>query len=111
MDYTIEILAALANRNRLKIVGLLLEFNEICVCHFKDLLKISGASVSKHLAVLQKANILKSRRQGKWIYYSLAEDFKREKYLIGWLESKLSQTEEHKKDIDFVKKALTNNKC
>jgi ArsR family transcriptional regulator len=65
-----DILRALAHPVRLKIVDFLCK-GEKCVC---EIVKITGAErtgISKHLSILQKADILESRKEGLWIYYKL----------------------------------------
>jgi len=60
----------LGDGTRMKIVlGLL--GSEMCVCDISALLNMTKSAISHQLAVLKKANIVASRRDGKAIYYSL----------------------------------------
>ena len=62
---------AFSDRTRLRILHLLRQ-GELCVC---DLVQVIGApqpKVSRHLAYLRKAGLVESRKDGLWIYYSLA---------------------------------------
>jgi ArsR family transcriptional regulator len=61
---------ALSDPLRIKIIELL-EEKELCVCELCDRLQTSQPKLSFHLKTLREANLLKSRHQGKWIYYSL----------------------------------------
>ncbi len=88
MDSISNIFAALSNKNRLRIVAVLFYYNELCVCYLKDFLGVSGATVSRHLSILQHTKIISGRKQGKWIYYSLTENFKKEVELVTWLNEK-----------------------
>ena len=59
---------------RLRILFLLLKRGELCVCDLVDTLEISQSVVSRHLAYLRNNGILNSRRDGAWVYYTLAEN-------------------------------------
>lgn len=62
---------ALADRTRLRILGLLLT-GEVCVCDIYESLKIPQPKASRHLAYLKRAGLVETRRQGLWVYYRLA---------------------------------------
>jgi len=68
-----ELLTAIANESRLKILTLLLN-GELCVCKIYDALELSQSLVSHHLAVLREHNLVNDRRDGKWIYYSINKE-------------------------------------
>lgn len=63
---------AVADPNRARILKLL-EAGELCVCQITTVLDLAPATVSKHLATLKAAGLLLQRRDGKWVYYRLAE--------------------------------------
>ncbi|REJ77400.1 MAG: ArsR family transcriptional regulator [Acidobacteria bacterium] len=65
-----ELFTALADRTRLRILNLLRE-DEICVCFFSEALNESQPKISRHLAYLRKSGLVDSRRDGKWMHYSL----------------------------------------
>ena len=46
---------------------------EACVCHLEAMLKKRQAYISQHLMVLRDAGILKTRRDGKYIFYRIAD--------------------------------------
>src|SRR5688500_8268601 len=64
-------LKALADRTRLRILGLL-GHNEVCVCHLHDSLALPQPTVSRHLAYLRRAGLVAVRRDGVWMHYRLA---------------------------------------
>lgn len=66
----ILILKALSDSTRLKIVQFLLN-GEKCVCEIFPHVNRTQSTVSIQLNVLEKAGIIKSRREGKWVYYKL----------------------------------------
>jgi ArsR family transcriptional regulator, arsenate/arsenite/antimonite-responsive transcriptional repressor len=64
--------SALADATRLRILGLLAG-GEVCVCHIHDALRLPQPTVSRHLAYLRRAGLVKGRRDGLWVHYRLAE--------------------------------------
>jgi ArsR family transcriptional regulator len=65
-----KILKALSDPTRFKIVELLKQ-GEICACKFVPLTKKAQPTVSQHLKILENAGIVKSRKEGKMILYSV----------------------------------------
>lgn len=73
MIETFETVAkAVADPSRVRILKLL-EGGELCVCQITTVLGLATATISKHLAALKVAGLLQQRRDGKWVYYRLAE--------------------------------------
>ncbi len=68
----IELFKALSDETRLKLTVLLYR-REFCVCQIEAALGISQTKASRHLAILRRAGLLKARREGLWIYYTLEE--------------------------------------
>lgn len=62
---------AFADRTRLRILNLL-RGGEICVCDLQAVLDVPQPKVSRHLAYLRRAGLVKVRRDGLWSHYSLA---------------------------------------
>jgi len=62
---------ALADRTRLRILGLLGN-NEVCVCHLHDSLGVPQPTVSRHLAYLRRAGLVTARRDGVWMHYRVS---------------------------------------
>ena len=44
---------------------------EVCVCYCVEILEQSQPKISRHLAYLRKAEIVRARREGKWMHYSI----------------------------------------
>ncbi|MEW6300096.1 MAG: metalloregulator ArsR/SmtB family transcription factor [Thermodesulfobacteriota bacterium] len=61
---------ALADETRLRIIERLSE-GEQCVCELTNLLDAGQSRLSFHLKTLKDAGIVKDRRVGRWVYYSL----------------------------------------
>jgi len=66
-----DIFYALSDRIRLEIIRLLIDNGEMCVCKFQEIFKISQPNLSFHLGILRKSNLVKTRRKGTWMNYSL----------------------------------------
>lgn len=64
---------ALADPHRLLAVALLKRRKELCACEIQAATGLTHATVSHHMGILVKAGIVRSRRQGKWMYYQLSE--------------------------------------
>ena len=63
---------ALADENRVRIIAALGR-RELCVCQIVELLELAPSTVSKHMAILKQARLVDNRKQGRWIYYRLAD--------------------------------------
>lgn len=73
LDEARVVLAALADRTRLRIVHALMRADELCVCDVAHVLGMSVASTSHHLRKLRKDGILRLRNDGRMAYYALAD--------------------------------------
>ena len=65
-----ETFRALADSSRAKIVYSLLR-QELCVCDLAAVVGLSESAVSQHLRVLRNLRLVRTRREGKLIYYQL----------------------------------------
>ena len=61
---------ALSEPLRIKVLELLRQ-RELCVCDLCDVLGVSQSKLSFHLKTLKEADLVHSRQEGRWIYYSL----------------------------------------
>lgn len=68
--------AALADETRLRLLNLM-RGGEVCVCFFADALGTNDPKVSRHLAYLKRAGLVKGRRDGKWTHYSIVRPEKK----------------------------------
>ena len=62
--------SALGDPLRLQILELL-SSQELCACELSERLKVKSSKLSFHLKSLKDANLVRSRQEGRWIYYSL----------------------------------------
>ncbi len=72
MSQAVQLFKALADETRLRILNLIAH-RELCVCQIVDVLELGQSKVSRHLAHLRNAGLVSDRRDGLWMYYSLAE--------------------------------------
>ena len=68
-----DLFKVFGDTTRIKIMYALYE-DEMCVCAIADLLKMTQSAISHQLKVLKAANLVASRREGKTIYYRLADE-------------------------------------
>jgi ArsR family transcriptional regulator len=73
MPQIVTLFKALADSNRLRIVNILSQ-RELCVCDIQSVLGLSQPFVSRHLAYLRRSGLVRDRRDGARVYYSLAQD-------------------------------------
>ena len=68
-----EMFKVFGDITRTKILSALFE-TELCVCDISEIVKMSTSAVSHQLRILKQARLIKSRRDGKTVFYSLADD-------------------------------------
>jgi ArsR family transcriptional regulator, arsenate/arsenite/antimonite-responsive transcriptional repressor len=64
----------LSDEARLKILWLLFNHRELCVCDIMGALGITQSKASRHLITMRHAGLVTDRREGTWSYYSLSVD-------------------------------------
>ena len=64
---------ALADETRLKILALLAEKGEMCVCEVMAALNLPQPTTSYHLSVLKEAGLVKDKREGRWVFYKITD--------------------------------------
>ena len=68
-----ELFKVFGDSTRIRILYVLFE-SEMCVCDIAQLLSLSQSAVSHQLRLLKQSRLVKSRRDGKTVFYSLADD-------------------------------------
>ena len=66
-----KIFKALADAIRLRILSLL-SSREMCVCEVMVALGLTQPTASHHLRILENVGLVKDRKEGKWVFYSIA---------------------------------------
>ncbi len=82
MERLADTFKALSDETRLRIMALLLENEELCVCDLVETLGETQSKVSRHLRYLYHSGLVKCRREGLWMHYRLAPDLAPEQALV-----------------------------
>lgn len=111
MDVTVAIAKALADRTRLRIL-MALTGGELCVCQIVELCSLAPSTISKHLQLLSHAGLIASRKDGRWIYYRLAEKGAPDNVLgaLRWLRKCFSDDAVIASDRKTLEKITTKDK-
>ena len=81
MNELLSMFKALSDETRLRIIKLL-EKGELCVCDITAALDMVQPKVSFHLNTLKSAGLIKDRKAGRWIHYSLENSDMRKRFLL-----------------------------
>jgi len=73
VEQAAKVIKLLGDKTRLTMIGLMIH-QECCVCEFVEILDMSQPSISQHLRKLRDAGLVRERRKGKWIFYSLNKE-------------------------------------
>jgi ArsR family transcriptional regulator len=76
MDRDADIFQALGEATRLRLLNILDQVGELCVCELVDALEVPQYNVSRHLQILAGSGWVESYRRGKWVYYHIAGQLK-----------------------------------
>jgi ArsR family transcriptional regulator len=79
----LKIFKALGDETRIRLLKLL-EQRELCVCELMQALDMTQSRVSRNLGILKNAGLVKDRRDGLWVHYSLNNEV--EPYIKAILE-------------------------
>jgi ArsR family transcriptional regulator len=90
-------------------VAALSTYEELCACQITELLQVSGATASRHLSQLVNAEILESRKEGRWVYYWLDKTRSRHQPIVDWLQAAFLKSREIKDDRSALKKIITRD--
>ncbi len=72
MDQFLAVAKALSDRSRVRAL-MFLRGGELCLCQIIEMLGLAPSTVSKHMAVLQRAGLVLGRKEGRWTHYGLAD--------------------------------------
>lgn len=98
---------ALADENRIRML-LALQGGELCVCQITELFGLAASTISKHLSILYQAGLVDSRKDGRWIYYSLPAKGPSApaREAIRWVAKSLAEDSRTVEDAARLKKVL-----
>lgn len=106
MDNFTALFKALADRNRLRIVGALLKYDELCACQIIELMQLTGATVSRHMGVLIASGLIGSRKDGRWVHYRIRRELVEFTPLVQWLEAQLPSDTQVMRDAKTLTEIL-----
>lgn len=72
MKEFIKVMKALSDPNRVKLLKML-QMRQMCVCEIQAALGIAQPTVSKHLKALETAGLVRRKKEGLWVNYSLSD--------------------------------------
>lgn len=110
METILYKLKALSDRNRLRIYAALMNYDELCACQIIELLQVTGATASRHLSQLVNAGLIQSRKDGRWVHYSIKESGFNKEVSSGWLKTELSNSDAIQQDKKELAAIITQDR-
>lgn len=108
LERSTQTLKTFADPVRLRLLSLLSQDREICVCHLHEALGLPQPTVSRHLAYLRKNGLVAGRKEGLWVYYRLNRARPGlTSVLLGCLGSCLGDAEVFRQDYLRLEHAIT----
>jgi len=111
MRNIINITKALSDENRIRALMMLCQ-GELCVCQLIQMLGLAPSTVSKHMSILHQAQLVEARKDGRWMFYRLADKDSPEEALqaIEWVKRTLSMDKQTLSDAKEVKRVCKIDK-
>ena len=102
-----NITKALADANRVRVV-LALRDQELCACQITELFGLAPSTMSKHLSILYQARLVNTRKEGRWVYYSLPgkEAPAPVRAALEWVKTSLADGEQAAADAKRLRQLL-----
>ncbi len=72
LKQTTKIAKALADENRIRILCLLKNKKDLCVCEITDIIGLAQPTISSHLKLLENADLIESFKDGLWVNYNIS---------------------------------------
>ncbi len=69
-----QVLKALADESRLRILHLILHHKEMCTSDLEQVLDFTQTKTSRHLSYLRNAGLVTPRKTDQWVFYSLKDE-------------------------------------
>ncbi|KMQ51227.1 Arsenical resistance operon repressor [Chitinispirillum alkaliphilum] len=104
-----DLAKALSDPQRIRAL-LALRKGELCACQIIELLKLAPSTVSKHMSILKGVRIVQSRKEGRWIYYRIADQKRCNAKIWDFIQltqCSLQQDEMIQKDSEQLDKILS----
>lgn len=84
MKKLVKVLKATSDPNRLRILKVL-QIKSMCVCELQFTLELAQSSISKHMKILEEADLVESQKDGLWVNYFLHKSNEND-YAVDMLE-------------------------
>lgn len=108
----IQIFKALSEESRLRILSLLVNSEELCVCEVEEILGMTQSNASRHLTILKNCGILISYKKAQWAYYKLNDIFISENTeLWEYLKNRLQKLNTFCKDCEKLGECKSKDLC
>jgi ArsR family transcriptional regulator, arsenate/arsenite/antimonite-responsive transcriptional repressor len=106
-----QLFRALADRTRLRIVNLLAR-GTLCVCDLQRILRLPQSSISRHLALLKSAGLIRDRRDGMRTFYALTGwDTPLAQGVLGVIRAHLAGEDDWRRDVEIVTDMRRRDAC
>lgn len=100
MKNIVDVLKALSDETRLRIINLLYT-KELCVCDIVETLKITQTKASRHLQYLKNAGLVEDRKHAQWVYYSRLQNLEN-KFVDSLIHDNIRLQEPFKSDLSSL---------
>ena len=107
-----KLLKALSDETRLRILHLLARSGELCVCDIEDIIGGPQTKISRHLAYLRRTGLVRGRKHGLWMLYSIPENpGAMQKEILQCVDGLLRKTDPARRDENLLQKNITKGCC
>ncbi len=110
----LNITKALSDENRIRAL-MMLKRGELCVCQIIEMMGLAPSTVSKHMSILRQAGLVETRKEGRWIYYRLAESKDLKQFeILDWLKRHLKNDKrilDDTEQLERIHKISKNQLC
>ncbi len=105
MENILKVTKALSDSNRIRIIYALYLEKELCSCQISEFLGICTSTVSRHMSQLQKGDLIKVRKQGKWTFYSLSDNLLNGNFsfLLNWIIEEIDKDTDNNDNVILSK--------
>lgn len=116
IDTLIKVFKSISDITRLRIIKILQEKDELCVCEIVQALDISQTRASRNLGILKNAGFVVDRRDGLWIYYSINKEMSNKYHMQinilikDWLNNE-KIVQKDKERLKKINKSTSKNLC
>ena len=112
LKQTIKVIKALSDEGRLRIIALLDSRQDICVCEITAIIGLSQPTISSHLKLLESAGLIKHKKDGLWVNYSICSEVDPDiRILLDGIITAIRKSKTIKDDIRRLSRVDRNRLC